>query len=903
MPDQNQETLPTNKILNEEKLTTPIRPHEQERVTIPRFISNRIQDIRRFLTHNPSNPERALEKIAVLDLPQEKENLDRLIDYGSMTQGLLSHNEEQFTRNLRAVGENLSVNEAATALARMTRENHSDVATSNIGDAIGVLNNNLNRRRGEAGAPLNLTAEETAAVADFFSAIRETLPRIRENGRESYVTNGLHNLFRGNQELSVMAADLIGDLLMSEDFYTLRDNLSLVNELPVREAATALARMTRENHSDVATSNIGDAIGVLNNNLNRRRGEAGAPLNLTAEETAAVADFFSGLREMLPRIQPGDRDLYVTSLHNLLRRNQELSVMAADLIGNLLIQADNSDRFRESLYLTGHLPLREVATVLARVTRENHSNAATLYIDDVISTLRRSLIQQHNRQSNSFTAEETAAVADFFSGLREMLPFIQRNNHEKWVTSAFEELHREVLNRNQELSVMAAGFIGDLLITRDYDLLRRHIGFTDRLPLREAATVLARMTRENVSHNAALCVDEAITTLDANLNRQRGEDGAPLSLTAEETAAVADFFSGLREMLPRIRENNYWAGIAFPVNTLLGNHPELASLASDLVTEIWITPAEDLTKELLKLAPELPRSEIAQLISGGGEETVELLQTLRQLNFLNESLLDISSAERRDRLKRLSQLSKGKHGQVRMRIITHIFQQENSQNQSFLSMLNEEQPDFDIRELPEVFNDQAIYDLISVLADNPQVNKFQLALLLSQTSLTHMPQDLRGKLKPIIADVDFKIKPEHGGWWLCNMAEPRLATSMENTAVVLVNGSLLVKFDGKFSALCLQNTTTKEGFTFLEGTWYSPVDRKTRDIIKRSFDEGEAKLTLEQAEWALMRNLEDDSENNIASEDILQRAREFAQNLGDKLPDTMRGISREQYRESRRENG
>jgi len=777
MPDQNQETLPTNKIFNKgEKTIIPLQINEQKK--LPRFILDRISDIKESLTHNPSNPERALEKIAVLDLPQEKENLDRPIDHDTpITQGLLSNDGEQ----------------------------------------------------------------------------------------------------------------LVG-------------NLGILHQLPVREAATALARMTRENHSEAMVNNAYSIIDSLRISLDRQRGEAGRPLNLTAEETAAIADFFSGLREMLPLIQPNDLESYVIPLYTLLRENRELSVMAADIVGDLLM---NKDRIREGLELVRQLPTREAATALARMARENHSKEATFYIDGAIRILRRNLIRRRSGEAGaplSLTAEETAAVADFFSGLREMLPRIRENGYESCVARGFEGLLRD----NRELLVMATDLMGDLLMSNNPNQLRENLKIVEKqnLPIRETIGLLNRMIRTNPhSHNLTCNIDNVVEALEFSLYRQRGEAGAPLGLTAEETAAVADFFSGLREMLPRIRENGHWGNLAFSLNTLLEYHPELASLASDLVTEIWVTPAEDLTKELLKLTPEFPQSEIDQLIAEGEIKIIELLQAIKRVHFLGEILTDFTPAERKDLLIRLNKLAKGKYGQVRMRIIRHIFDQTSSEGQSFLSMLQEEQLNFDISKLPEVFNDQAVYDLISVLADNPQTNKFQLALLLSQTSLTHMPQTLREKLKPILADMEFKIKPEHGGWWLCDMAEPRLMESMQNTAVVLVNGSLLVKFDGKFTALCLQTTTTKEGYAFLEGTWYSPVDKATREAIKDSFDQGRAKLTLEQAEWALMRPLEQNFDSGQSAEEILRQAREFAQSLGDRLPDTIGEISREEYREAKREGG
>lgn len=139
------------------------------------------------------------------------------------------------------------------------------------------------------------------------------------------------------------------------------------------------------------------------------------------------------------------------------------------------------------------------------------------------------------------------------------------------------------------------------------------------------------------------------------------------------------------------------------------------------------------------------------------------------------------------------------------------------------------------------------------------------------------------------------LSPECQTWWLCGTAEPKLKKSIVDGAVILVNDTLLVKFVGKLTGLCIRTMTTDEGKIFLEENWYSPADKKSRETLKQAFDTGMSRVAINQGIWLPMRALIPDGDKSPAA--ILNEAKRFADILPDRFPETIQGMTRQQYRE------
>jgi hypothetical protein len=318
-------------------------------------------------------------------------------------------------------------------------------------------------------------------------------------------------------------------------------------------------------------------------------------------------------------------------------------------------------------------------------------------------------------------------------------------------------------------------------------------------------------------------------------------------------------------------------------------------MAETLVKKVGQLPTETLIDRVATYAPTTPIEHVAEIIQTG--RTREVVSGIDRYRFLSEVLSEIPQEQRPSIIEGLDRYTQSPDGRNRVQLLNAIFSNTSSDNLG----TNLSRVGIDLQQLPQVLNDEAVLNLVSVMLDKPAQYRFQLGTILSQIPLTNIPETLKLKLKPIISDNELKIKLGHGHWWLCGEAEPRLERSIRNQAVVLVNGRLLVKFDGKFSALCVETFTTRDGQTFLEGTWYSPIDTRTRDTIKGSFDSGTAKISLQGGEWAIMRPLAQSGGKN--PEEILEEARQFITTLTDQLPQSIEGLSRGDYRERRREEG
>jgi hypothetical protein len=204
-----------------------------------------------------------------------------------------------------------------------------------------------------------------------------------------------------------------------------------------------------------------------------------------------------------------------------------------------------------------------------------------------------------------------------------------------------------------------------------------------------------------------------------------------------------------------------------------------------------------------------------------------------------------------------------------------------------------------IDNLNYLLNDESIYVLLDTLLDNPDSYRFQIGLILSQVNLTNLPDKVKAKIKPTLTDTEMQLLPEHGRWWLCGAAEPRLVQSLQDNAILLINNKILMKYNGKFSGICLETFANKEGYTFIEGCWYAPTDDISRTAMRTAFDQGDATLNFNEGVWVILRPLS--NTRNISAGELLEYAKKQAYNLPPTLPQIINGKSRAEYRNENRE--
>ena len=84
---------------------------------------------------------------------------------------------------------------------------------------------------------------------------------------------------------------------------------------------------------------------------------------------------------------------------------------------------------------------------------------------------------------------------------------------------------------------------------------------------------------------------------------------------------------------------------------------------------------------------------------------------------------------------------------------------------------------------------------------------------------------------------------------------------------------------------------------FHEGNWYSPTDNDSRKAIRKAFDEGQARITLDKGTWTFMRPVSHDYDTKSpAAEDVLNQAKSYVSSMPDTLPEEIKGKTRQEYR-------
>ncbi len=241
------------------------------------------------------------------------------------------------------------------------------------------------------------------------------------------------------------------------------------------------------------------------------------------------------------------------------------------------------------------------------------------------------------------------------------------------------------------------------------------------------------------------------------------------------------------------------------------------------------------------------------------------------------------------------------HGPL-YRLLTEVISSKNSQDLDVETLYDDY--DLDKDALAKLLNNQAVFDVISLMLRSPQHFKFQIGALLTLIPVQQLPPEVLLRLKPIAVDQEMKLSSQRGAWWLCGSAEPLFVESLSAGLAVVVNDHLVLKALGKASALCTRTVTTPAGFTFYEGCWYSPVDQPSRHALDRALMNGAGRIYLDSsdAEWAYMRPATGVDALRISADHILEEARNCALHLPNRMPDSVGGVSRNSLIEGRCES-
>jgi hypothetical protein len=141
---------------------------------------------------------------------------------------------------------------------------------------------------------------------------------------------------------------------------------------------------------------------------------------------------------------------------------------------------------------------------------------------------------------------------------------------------------------------------------------------------------------------------------------------------------------------------------------------------------------------------------------------------------------------------------------------------------------------------------------------------------------------------------------ENPHYWLCYAAEERLAHSIKKGRTIVVENNLLLKFEGRLAALCLEDFTTSDGSVFKKGFWYSLIGKKERNWFKEQYRKGITRIDQieEEIDWVEVREF--DELLYRYTDDFIEWCKQYADSIsGEKLS---RKERRQRYKDTYAEN-
>lgn len=205
------------------------------------------------------------------------------------------------------------------------------------------------------------------------------------------------------------------------------------------------------------------------------------------------------------------------------------------------------------------------------------------------------------------------------------------------------------------------------------------------------------------------------------------------------------------------------------------------------------------------------------------------------------------------------------------------------------------------REMRKLLDEGIIWDVVSVMLNHKNEFRTALSVILAEIPLGAIPKVVREKLGDIPEDVDMKVEPWFGDWYLCDMFWGRMQSALRKDGVIFVNG-IPIKYLGKPAGVMLETKTEKGGReTLLEGQIVSPIDSRQRNEIKAAFDAGKTSITIEGLKLAVMRSWKEDTDGPEWKR-AKKRLIKYRDNLPAQFGPKIGTKTRAQWRQDNKEN-
>lgn len=256
-------------------------------------------------------------------------------------------------------------------------------------------------------------------------------------------------------------------------------------------------------------------------------------------------------------------------------------------------------------------------------------------------------------------------------------------------------------------------------------------------------------------------------------------------------------------------------------------------------------------------------------------------RTTESLESLNNVLSNVDREERQAFSQRMSQLASSPRGELSVRLLGGILQ--NNDIRDLKPRLDSLRISANIRDFLDA---EGIPKLINYLSSNQDKFAFQLAYLLANTPKHLIPDEVKNRFPR--QSSNYVIEPAPENWYLCDSTEDKLDLAIEENSAVVVNKKMLLKFEGKPTALCVENFRTGADAFFVAGNYYSPK-QALKDEIRKFFRLRLARVALQEGSWVLMRKCADRKESGITTGTLMEKAKKYVETVDFQLPEKIRG--------------
>lgn len=470
----------------------------------------------------------------------------------------------------------------------------------------------------------------------------------------------------------------------------------------------------------------------------------------------------------------------------------------------LMSQRDLDVYFTLDKLASSNLSFSEKMALLTTFTQNPHRNA-TYHFDRAIRIVRDQVEKLPENKSD----DQILLFKQFIGGLTDALPAIVKNDHLLWICDV-TRLARELpeVQTDVEHFIISATRYPEIPIADLESLLRT-------ISLNCAITILEEFSTKRLDWMSTYTVDDQLKCLKTAIHNEKNLPNQ------NQLAAIKQLFSNYRKNLPLFQDRNHDIFLKKGLLGLLEKYPRFYDIGLDLLLDLDDIRLEEAANDPI-IDTRSGEEKIINLFSAQGN-----LSNLESSNIVRKLRHDPKSY-------RALQLTR------------KILESDSTDNGSFNNVLKDVP-------LEQVVDDEFVINLVNLMCREPKKFLFQIGLLLSKIPFDRISPENRSVIATHLTDLEINIKAGHGGWCLCSEAEPLLAKSIRLDAVLLVNDSLLMKFVGKPSALCIRSYSTRQGTTFVKGNWYAPVDYLTRVKLNQSFDNSLTRVDIPNGEWALMR--------------------------------------------------